>query len=310
MKIFKTILIILGAIIGLILIITVFLPSSVHVERSIEINSPVSVPFNLVNNPRNWEKWSPWWDLDTNVVISYEGPESGVGAVYKWESNNPDLGSGTMTIEESIEFTKILSVIEFAPGMNVRSPWVFEEKDGVTKVTWMMDEELGFFWRWFGLAMESMIGPFYEKGLDRIKNISESMPKTGLETIEITQVPAQNILYISDECAVSEIKDRMEKTYGEIMAFMGKYKLEMAAMPLAITRKWDEKSWAFDAAIPVNSSDIKTEGRIKFGSSYAGKVVKAVQKGPYEQAVNSYQEIDDFIKKNKLEIAGILGNNI
>ncbi|MDI6779724.1 MAG: hypothetical protein QME25_05970 [Bacteroidota bacterium] len=40
----------------------------------------------------HWEKWSPWHEKDPKMVIVYERPTAGSGAIYKWDSKNPEVG--------------------------------------------------------------------------------------------------------------------------------------------------------------------------------------------------------------------------
>jgi hypothetical protein len=54
----------------------------------------------------------------------------------------------------------------------------YEVGDGGTRVTWeMIGENDGVIGRYFGLMMESMVGPSFEQGLSRLKHAAERLPK-------------------------------------------------------------------------------------------------------------------------------------
>ena len=57
-----------------------FLPKTVHVERSIEIDRPVSTMFTMLNSFNTFSAWSPWSERDPDIVYQYSGPASGTGA--------------------------------------------------------------------------------------------------------------------------------------------------------------------------------------------------------------------------------------
>jgi hypothetical protein len=56
--------------------------------------------------------------------------------------------------------------------------WKFEEAEGGVRTTWGFKGDAG--WdlpgRYAGLAMESMVGPYYESGLIKLKAIAEATP--------------------------------------------------------------------------------------------------------------------------------------
>ena len=79
MKTLKKIGIGLLAFILVLVIVSFFLPSKSHVERSIVINANDSVIFGKVNNLKNFVTWIPWTKKDLNAKMEFFGPEQGVG---------------------------------------------------------------------------------------------------------------------------------------------------------------------------------------------------------------------------------------
>jgi len=303
MKFFRILTIILLSLIGLFIIISLFLPDKVHVERSIEIKANASVPFELVNVLNHWEAWDPWMKLDSNQVRTYVGSGSGKGTSYKWTSKMKEVGSGSVTIIESIPKSLIKTELVFEGQGKAISTFKFEEKGGTTKVTWSFDSDLDFMSRMFGLMFDSWLGKDFEKGLANIKKLSESAPPSTIQ-IELVDVPAKKILFIRDSCGMSEIGPSLGKAYGEIMTFINKNGLSCTEPPLAITNGWDKNSWNFDAACVISQARVKPVGRIQLGESYSGKAVKGIYFGPYDKVEPAYNEIMKFIENHGYKISG------
>ena len=182
MHLLKRIVIVLVLLIALLLVIAFFLPSKVHVERSIAVNAPAGNVYANINDLKNWSKWSPWEKLDLNMEKTYEGSATGSGAKMKWKSALKEVGSGSITISDSktdehvkyditiIDRGKANAMIALAP-----------ETEG-TRVNWSMEMDVGMnpVGRWMGLFMDQMMGGMFEKGLEDLKNASEAI-----------QIPAQ-----------------------------------------------------------------------------------------------------------------------
>lgn len=177
MKALKIIGITLLVIIVLFVGISFLISPDVNVERSIVISAPAEIVFDQVNTLKNWEKWSPWHQIDPMMKLTYEGPESGAGAKYYWSSDDSNVGNGSLTIVESRPYTYIKTEMDFMEQGMGTSTYRFEEAEGGVKLTWGMNSNMGNnpIMRYLGLFMESLIGPDFEKGLNSIKMIAENI---------------------------------------------------------------------------------------------------------------------------------------
>src|SRR5689334_16418092 len=102
MKILKRILIVIVILVALCAIVGLFLPSAVHIERSLTMNAKPEKVYNYVNNLHNNNEWSPWYLKDTAAKYTYEGPEAGVGAKLSWVSKNSNVGEGYQVTTEIV----------------------------------------------------------------------------------------------------------------------------------------------------------------------------------------------------------------
>jgi hypothetical protein len=73
-----------------------------------------------VNEFHKWEAWSPWAKLDPAAKVTFEGPDSGQGAVLAWACND-EVGEGKMTLVESHPTDLIEIKTDFVK--RSRGPW-------------------------------------------------------------------------------------------------------------------------------------------------------------------------------------------
>jgi len=168
---------------ALLVVITVILvaaamqPNTFRVARSATVKAPPEVVFNRVNVLKNWEAWNPWGKIDPNMKLTYDGPESGVGASYSWAGNN-DVGEGRGTITESRANELVQLKLEFfkpMAGVSV-AEFTFASKGGETEVTWTMTGKNSYVAKIFCMFMnmDKMIGGQFDKGLADLKQTVES----------------------------------------------------------------------------------------------------------------------------------------
>jgi uncharacterized protein YndB with AHSA1/START domain len=169
--------IIVGIMAALLLLIVggaYLLPADVTVTRQADINAPPEKVFELVGSFKRFNEWSPWAGLDPKTSYTFEGPETGVGSKMTWASDNPNVGKGSQEIVEYAPPGKVASKLDFGEMGISDASWSLEPKDGGTRATWTFhmkaDDVMS---RWFGLMMDRFIGPDYEKGLAKVKEIAE-----------------------------------------------------------------------------------------------------------------------------------------
>lgn len=180
---FKKILLLLIAVLAAFAAYVAVQPAAYQVTRSTTIEAPAAAVFTHVNTLKKWDAWSPWAKRDPHVKTTYEGPDSGAGAISRW-AGNEDVGKGSMEItnanpNQSIDI-KLSFVEPFENSANV--DFAFEPAGDATKVTWRMRGENGFVMRaictLMGHDMDSMIGPDYETGLANLKKVVEKEQAT------------------------------------------------------------------------------------------------------------------------------------
>lgn len=174
---------ILGAVLFLVLGFLGYIalqPNAYHIERSRVMAATPEAIFTQVNDFHRWNEWSPWAKLDPDAKYTFEGPDFGEGAIFKW-SGNDKVGAGGMTILESKPHELVTYRLEFTQPMEdvCETQFILKPEGEKTKVTWNMSGKhpnfIGKVFCFF-MNMDKMVGADYEKGLTSIQEIVEKKP--------------------------------------------------------------------------------------------------------------------------------------
>lgn len=151
------------------------LPSSTRVSRFIVIDSDIESVFAMVNNHREFNKWSPWARRDPNTRYEFSGPESGVGAKMRWRSTNRKVGRGSREIVESMQNERVDIKLRFGRRGAAKASYFLVKEDGATKLTWIffIDHGMKLVSRFFGPMLDTSVGADYEAGLQNLKVLLE-----------------------------------------------------------------------------------------------------------------------------------------
>lgn len=167
----------IGAIVAAIVVVVMvgyMLPGEAVVQRQVIINAPPEKVFAIVGNMKRFSEWSPWADLDPATQYVFEGSESGAGQVMRWQSNNPNVGTGAQTVVDFVENRRVATELDFGPMGKAVASLELSPVDSGTGVTWGFKSQLnGLVERWMGLLFDRWIGADYEKGLAKLKALAE-----------------------------------------------------------------------------------------------------------------------------------------
>lgn len=307
MKILKKIGIALLVIVGLYLLISLFLPGTIKVERSITINAPASVVFEQINTLKNWKGWSYWDNIDSAMKSEYSGAESGLTAKHSWESTNENVGKGSLTIVESKPDSLVVTELSFEGMGTSIGGWKIKDTVGGVIVTTYMNMEMGLFGRIFpGLMMDSWLGVDFEKSLTSLKKVSESQPaKAEVAEIKIEATTIPDMIFVSTkkESKLETISEDIGASYGKIGKFMGKNKLEQAGPVFALYHSYTPEKVSMECGIPVTKM-VKGEGDILVSEMKAGNAVVAHYYGDYAGTGAAHELIDKWVKENNKKVTG------
>lgn len=143
-------------------------------SRRITIDAEPARIHALLEDFREWQKWSPWEGLDPQLHREYSGPDHGVGSTYHW-SGNRKAGEGEMAIIESTQSSVVVDLAFLKPfkASNVTSFALTPAGSG-SDVTWTMTGKRSAVMSLMGkLVFDKAIGKDFEKGLASLKREAE-----------------------------------------------------------------------------------------------------------------------------------------
>lgn len=303
MKILKRILLIIVILVVVVLIVAAFLPSQCKVERSLLMSASSDAISAKITDLHSWDEWSPWKEADSAAEYKYNDT-IGVGGWMDWTGKI--IGAGKLSITK-VTPDSVQYFLAFREPFQSESngSFSFVKTDSETVVTWTDIESLSWpMGRLMSLFMnfDEMLGPDFEKGLDKLKKATEN-PIKYTYNVQEKEVNAMNIATIRNKVNMGQIGDILGKSYGEMQVFIAKNGAKCIGAPMVITIAWDSLSWDFEAALPIDK-DIKGNDRIQIKKSFAGKVLFVEYMGPYDKTYQAYIDLENYKKSKGYSDAG------
>jgi effector-binding domain-containing protein len=306
MKTFKRILIWLAAIIIVLIIIAFLLPGTYKVERRITVKANNMVVYDLVANLGKWDLWEPWSkEMDSTVTYELIGTDGQVGAARKW--NGKKLGDGEMTITAMVPGQSVNYSLAFMKGkFKSLSAMMLEPKSDCCMISWSVEGNLGYnpIARYSGLFMNKMMGPDFEKGLTKLKKVSEM--RNDWPKVETMMTPEKMVLLVRDSAGPKTFVQVFGKAFGEIGAFMKANNLRQTGPLFSIYTRYDSTTQfaVMDIGAPVDKPVEKGKGRVRYEKIAPMQVMVAHYFGPYDKMAKAYWVLDQSMKEAGKKEAG------
>jgi len=170
---------IVWAVLALVLVLLVsaaMRPDQFRIERSARLPASPAQVLALLQDFHQWQRWSPWEQIDPSMQRSYSGASSGPGAVYAW-SGNGKAGSGRMEIR-AVDSARVLIQIDFLKPFEAHNTVEFSLQDQgtETQLNWAMYGPSPFVSKLMGLVfnLDRMVGRDFERGLDNLKRLLQT----------------------------------------------------------------------------------------------------------------------------------------
>lgn len=157
----------------LLVVVAFFLPQRYMVQRSVHIQATAETVYGYAGDLRRWKEWGVWYERDPQMKIEYSEKTDVVGGWTAWETQGQ---KGKMTLTALQPPSRVSYRLEF-PDMDMASAGLVEivPTAGGVNVTLSDQGDLGKnpIKRWFGLFLDGMIGPDFEAGLAKLKQVIE-----------------------------------------------------------------------------------------------------------------------------------------
>ena len=286
-------------------------PNSFEVQREHTINAPAAVVYNNVVDFKNWKDWSPWIEADSTMQITPGEQTKGVGASQSWVGKDGNGNIKTVEIDANKSIQQELQFNEYDPS---KVTWTFEStNDGKTKVTWKMNnDKIPFIFKGFAAVsggFDNMIGPDFERGLEKLDSVVVESIKKFSTTIEgVKEYGGGFYLYKTTNANSNNISSKMALQYGEIMSYITQNNIQMAGMPLTVYNEMNDESGTviMSNGIPVTEKiEFLPQSDISCGYIPKTKVLKTILLGNYTNLPKAWAETMVYLKENNLETSDI-----
>ncbi|MGE4071489.1 MAG: SRPBCC family protein [Lysobacterales bacterium] len=295
------------ATIVVLLLIGLFLPGGGqgHVERSIIIERPPSHVFDVLNSFKRFNEWSPYAKIDPAASYSFEGPESGQGAMMTW-SGNKEVGSGRFEIIESTPTSMVKMIQRIRDGYTGTTAFSIGTTDLGVKVTWSYDVELGAnpIERIKGKYLDSSIGGDYQYGLMRLKALIESSAYArDYSDITITQVemipsPALKMPGLVEVYSARDFPDLnagVADTMKKLQAFVDRNKLNITGPARVKVNLKERYRLAFDVTLPVDRTEgLQLPEGMEATETFGGQALVAEHVGERRKSNVTFEKLQAY----------------
>lgn len=282
------ILISLAIVAALFLIVGIALPSSRHLQHSVETNRKMTIVFDTLNSMRRFKDWNVLVLKDPQMKLTLSGPDSGVGARLDYDSKEKGLRQGSWEITASEPGKKVAyAITDIEPGRNKRSQFTLKPTGrGGRNVEISQTYDVDYGWnligRYAGLYVSSSVGEDMKMSLGRLTNMLAAVPNFDYAELskddpakapKVVERPAENLLVVT-----AAVERSNEKVMGQMNSNIEWIKKVMAANGLEadgpvriITNEFGAEMYSFDVAQPVRKIgatgpatklDIKVEGPV------------------------------------------------
>ena len=303
MKAIVRILVGLLVILALVFIIGFFLPKNVTVSSSILINASPEIVFNQVNSATAWNNWSPWLSMDSNMVLTVEGPEKGIGTTYSWESEK--FGTGKWTVKLSDEFNAVETELDFGEQGKAKGWWKFTPQNNKTLVTWGIDNEnMSYAERYFVVLMKKNMVQTLDKGLNSLKEVCEILRLDRISKVYPFLLKQRMVLTSTDSCITDSTGVLLASLYKIITDHTEKYIIEISGNPFAVYHTGDTTGLIkVEAGLPINKKVYYVPKKIEYKEIPDTKTL-IVDHWGIPDTKKAHQALDDYIKKKELKETG------
>ncbi|MFC3551142.1 SRPBCC family protein [Lysobacter cavernae] len=282
------ILISLAIVAALFLIVAVVLPSSRHLQHSVETNRKMTIVYDTLNSLRRFKDWNPLVLRDPAMQLKLSGPDSGVGARLDYDSKEKGLRQGSWEITASEPGKRVAyALTDIEPGKNKRTEFTFKptgRNNRNVEITQTYDIDYGWnlIGRYAGLYVSSNVGEDMKMGLSRLSNMLAAVPNYDYAELskddptkapKLVQRDAENLLVVTAavERDNAKVMGQMNSNIEWIKKVMAANGLEAAGPVRIITNEFGAETYSFDVAQPVRKIgaagpatklDIKLEGPV------------------------------------------------
>lgn len=257
-------------------IVGLFLPSSAHIERSIQISHNPRHIFDVLNNFRRYQDYAggELTAQDPATKFTLSGPAYGQGATISWSGSPSTVGDGSLVNKSgNIDITNKSEVV-----WDLTNNWrgtnkvytisvVPNQRQNVSTVTWSYDVDYGWnlIARYSQLWIHGEPAAQIQYGLDGLQTMLAGINNgdyTGMNP-GLYRTPATPVLLVTVTApyTVDDLDSAKITAMGQIKAAMGKLGVKAAGPTTTIATSFGDGKFTFDLAVPIDTTTLTVDGK-------------------------------------------------
>lgn len=298
------------ALLPVIVVLSMLMPTNQKVERSITIRASASVIYQQLIKLENFNKYAVWSQSDSSAKYTMTGTDGTVGAALSWTGNPEISGDGKIEIVSLQENKKVGHQLRFTRPKKGSAESVFtltETSGGSTVVTWNFKLATPRPWNIFNLfySLDKNMGKDFEEGLSLLKKAIEAT--TGVIDAKTYDVQPMNFPATTFAIVRQQVKwVDLLSFFAEHLPIVYQEAQNVNASPgtaAGLIYAWDEKAQQADiaAAVPVAAGTKINSPIVQSVTISASKAVFVNFYGAYDNLPGAYSSIRQYISENKLK---------
>ncbi|MFZ2031655.1 MAG: SRPBCC family protein [Vitreimonas sp.] len=288
------------------------LPNSLAVTRTLTVNRPRASVFAMSNDLRIAKEWSPLYAQDPDADYAFGGDGPGEGQSMRWASNNREIGSGRMSIVNSVENQSIDAILDITNRATLNSHMDFRPGAGSTAVSWSLSAQCGAGavnvpCRYMNLVMRPVIERRMDAGLRRLKTLAEQLPNIDFEHLnpQFDSYEPQTFVYSTVDTPTNDqaqVDSAEALALQQVRQFMSQYNLTPSAPLMRVVTNYDagHARMSFRVGYPFASTAPTTVVGVQIGQTPSGEAMHVMVRGTREQVRNTYEQMYAYLQAHRI----------
>jgi DNA gyrase inhibitor GyrI len=259
----------------------------IHVEKSVQVEAPVTRVFETLNNFDSWQPWSPWLIQEPEAEVKVSADKKS----YEWEGKR--IGAGRMKITGEEGNRSISYDLEFLKPWKSKAKVEFEThgENGNTHIKWKMDTGMPWYLFWMTKMMKSFIGMDYQRGLNMLKDyVEDGEVHSKLDFIGRTDFEEFHYVAIKTDTTIDHVGSQMSEDFQKLWKLFEEKEELIGGKAFSIYHKWDMVNGkvSYTSGIPVKSIPENLPSLFTTGKIPSGPVYRLRHTGPYAHLGNAW----------------------
>jgi len=277
-----------------------------NVQKSIEIDAPVSKVYQMVSDYRTWTIWSPWLIAEPQAKVDISDRSNQVGSTYHWSGKV--VGEGRLEhliletdrlVEDRLDFIRPTK-------SKSKTGFKFEAIANRTKLVWSIDGNLPWYLFFLTPMIKTMVGMDYQRGLMMIKELAETGRITSsTEVLGIESIPPIRVAGFQAQSSVFNIEQSMEEMLVKLESEYQDQGMPKEGAMVAVYTRFKVKQGIFEyllgRAIP-DTLLIPTPSSLKEWKFPQARALHLRHTGSYKHLGNAWSIANRIAEHQKLKL--------